>query len=460
MSLRARLRSWRLRGKRKRAARKLEAPLREFVYLDDVSVYSLLASRLGPIATEFSETEAVSLNSEVDASIGGNFGVTKADLRSRVEAGRTQSSQVVRKSIVQTAFKELYELERGSLTLHPVSDDVAPPPVRPSREHLDSADLEPWLIATNHLRRGDLIEAEVELETESIFRVSAVVTTILDIVQENLQLFGAENTSHIAQIRSVGRVLESLLAGLVPIRGRLIDYVSLTVDGREAIVHQALLGDLMEAQESSVRPVFVVGVAERGLFWKDIRRLLFAGAKYRVFCRVSSSELKSEWRPVKLVDVLNEIHPLLGQQVTDIGDIALLAMENAIAGSTERYDAQEDQQRAVLDRYISLLVEHHEGALTPADLRALVDEYVFDRNWLATVDDRRPIFAEVTRRVDDHFTVTTSSEVAAVLRVAALFDVGLGFGGTLVPRQAPGSPKVETRPDERFLDTEIIAIYW
>lgn len=462
MTLRARFRGWRLRRQRERAARKLAAPLREFVYLDDVSIYSLLASRLGAIATEFTETEVFSLNSEIGSSLGGSFGITKADLKSRIETGHTQGSQVLRKSIVQTTFKELYELESASLGLRPMSGETAPdaPSLSTLGGTLDSVEYEAWVIDPDRLLRGDLIEVEVELETESIFRVSAVITTILDIMQENLQLFGADNVSQITEIRSVGRVLESLLAGLVPIRGRLIDYGALEIGGREVLVHQDLLSELEIEQRAAVCPVFVVGVADRSLFWKDIRRVLFSGAKYRVFCRVSSSGLANEWRPVKLVDVLNEVHPSLGQQIGSIGDIALRAMEDAVAGSKATEAQREGEQRAAIEKYATLLAGHHEKELSTAAVDSLIAKTTHDQDWLSTVDERRPVFSEITRHIDELMGVETSRETAAIYRVAALADIGLGLGGTLAPNAAGASPRRASPRDERFLDTEIIAIYW
>src|SRR3569832_962441 len=106
-------RAWLRRTRRKRAAKRLKAMLREFVYLDEVSVYSLLASRLGPLATEFTDTERASLKIEA-VGVGG---------------GTEVGSQVLRKSTVQTSFKELYELEISSLAMRPVDQQSKVPTV-------------------------------------------------------------------------------------------------------------------------------------------------------------------------------------------------------------------------------------------------------------------------------------------------------------------------------------------
>ena len=60
--------------------------LREFVYLDEVSVYSLLASREHGIATQFTERQTAALNSEV----GSSFNIGFAGLGSKKGCERTK----------------------------------------------------------------------------------------------------------------------------------------------------------------------------------------------------------------------------------------------------------------------------------------------------------------------------------------------------------------------------------
>lgn len=461
MKLRDRVRGWRRRRRFRKSARRDPSPLREFIYLDEVSVYSLLASRRGPIATEYTESEMASLNSELEASAGGSFGIGRGDVKSRVEAGQTRGSQVLRKSIIQTTFKELHDQERDSLVLRPVDRREAPALKAVAQLQEAARSRSQWLIDPAVLRRGDLMEAEIELETESIFRVSAVVTTILEIMQENLQLFGSEGASHLPQVRAVGRVLESLLAGLVPIRGRLVDYEAVELDnGREILVHRAVLDQLDEKDGLDTRPVHVVGVAERNLFWKDIRRVLFARSRFRVFCRVAVDGLADEWKPVKLVDVLNEIDPLLGQQVSDIGDVALEVMEGAVSGRRITSREQHEQRLAVAERFATLLAEHHGHDLEESSVVDLVSELVPERDWLRTVDERRSVFASIADRMDEVLAVETSKESAAHYRVTALVDMGLGLGPALESAKAVQSGLSPRRGEERFLDTEIVAIYW
>lgn len=169
MSLITGIRGWLRRWRRRQASKRQQATLREFVYLDEVSVYSLIASRLGPIASEFTETEKASLKAEV-ANSGGSVDI---------------GSQVLRKSTVQTTFKELYELELNSFAIRPIPEQLKPPNIHNfydlvrKREKLAA---DGWIIDSEKLVRGQLLELEVQLEAEDVFHVSAVISAFLEIL--------------------------------------------------------------------------------------------------------------------------------------------------------------------------------------------------------------------------------------------------------------------------------------
>jgi len=245
MSIRSRWTGWRRKRRRLKALASAEGALREFVHLDDVSVYSLLASRWGAMVTEFTDTETASLNSEVGGSVGGGggFGTAKAELNSKVQSTTSNSSQVLRKAVIQSSFRDLRDGEEDTLALRVPRDQSAPSleSAADVESRLSSAEFDGWLIDPAELSRGMLIEAEVELEADPIFRASAIVTTIREIMQENAELFGPENLVHLADLRTVGRMFESLLAGLIPVRGRLVDYKTVRVGDREVLVHDKVL---------------------------------------------------------------------------------------------------------------------------------------------------------------------------------------------------------------------------
>src|SRR5690242_4475490 len=93
---------WR-RAKRVKAAKTATASLREFVYLDEVSVYSLLSSRQGALASDYTDTRSETSLSELSGAVSANSGVLKGDLSSKLSGTEVQTSQVVRKSTIQAA---------------------------------------------------------------------------------------------------------------------------------------------------------------------------------------------------------------------------------------------------------------------------------------------------------------------------------------------------------------------
>ena len=115
----------------------------------------------------------------------------------------------------------------------------------------------------------------------------------------------------------------------------------------------------------------------------------------------------------------------------------------------------------MIKAYTELLVTHHNGTL---DLD-VIDEVILsispERDWLSSVDGRRAVFLKVTQLVEEKLGVETSGEVIYDLRNTAMNNTGLT--GAKTPKESRGGG-VTTVPapggHERFLDTEIVAIYW
>lgn len=441
MTLSTRFRVWLRQKRRKSSARRQGAALREFVYLDEVSVFSLIASRLGPIATEFTENQRASLKAEV-----GTVG-------SSIEAG----SQVLRKSTVQTSFKELYELEMESFAIRPIEHRVILPPVKTIEEAVAMKDIliaDGLLVDPEDLSRGTLLEAELQLEASDIFRVSSVLSTILEIIDENPAMFGVE-TTNFSQGKAAGRVLDKLLVGLVPVNGVAVDYRVAAVDNKEWIVHRELLSKLTESPKTI--PLHVVGVAEQSQFWKDVRRVLFSNARFRVLCRLGQDGLRPSWTPVKLAHILDLVKPGLGDQIDTLGSVVLASMVSASAS-----DQSADRKkfaRDALTRYAILLGEHFKTAVTSDDLAASGLSSDADCGDFETVEARRRAFNRVADFLKERFEVDSDPVVLAQYRTAALIEAGLDLTGKPLPANTATVTTTQTT-EKRYLDSEFVAIYW
>lgn len=419
----------------------------------------VLASRKGGIATEFTENEAESRSSDITDEFGTNIYAISGKYRSRSQDSQTQGFQIVRKAVIQTSFKELFEIEEENLAIKPPKHDQVPE-VKSigALKKLVSRHSNNWILHPSEISRGDLLQVEVELGTEPLLRMAAAITTFCNLAENNMNIFGRLQDFKLSEGRSIAHLLESLLADLVPVRGRLVDYDAVCIDNDEVLVHRALLDEL--PFDIPRIPVFVVGVAQRDQFWKDVSQILFSDAQYTVFCRLMKSGLASKWHPVKALDVFSGIIPDLDEQLQKFNEAAQLGILATSDDVQSDHKNGEEASRRVIRSYIAMLAQHHQKECSNEAIEALVQHFQFCDGWSETVEGRREIFGDVTQRLEGIWHVSTSRQVLHDLRQAALSDSHSENGESdNVARERRTESVSESEP-ERFLDSEIVAIYW
>ena len=458
MTLWHRFVQWVTRRRHGRPSAPFKDQLREFVYLDEVSVYSLLASRRGGIATEFTESQTASLNAEV----GGGVGVTGAGFGASVSSSQAQGSQVLRKATIQTSFKELYDIEQEGLALSCTPLEPAPSieTLAKLEEWFSRRRGHPWVVDPSAIGRGELFEVEVQIEPEPIFRAVAIISTISKIIEENTVLFDQADLPQLAMTRAVTQVLDSLLAGLVPIRGRLLEYQALTLDGQQVLVHKSIIDGLKRAEELTLHPVFVVGVTEGGSFWKDVRTVVFSAGRHTMFCRLAESSLAETWRPLKIVEMLASVAPQLSVAIDEFGRVSVPAMRDAAERAADSPPAADSKPLLALWQYVASFSAHHDRAPSADSIVAIAKAAPPQDDWLTTVDGRRAVFGEVTRLLEEEFGTETSGDVVYELREQALAAAGLPLLPNGPRPSVAAEPSPEMSRSERFLEAEIVAIYW
>lgn len=415
-------------------------PLREFVYLDEVSVYSLLASRSGPVPTDFTDTETASLKDEV--SSGASLGVSgaKAELRTRMESATGTSSQIVRKSSAQARFKQFLEAEENGFlfSVSPVVSGDAPPPT---------------------LRRGELFEMSVELDAHETFRISQTIASILEILnQDGVQLLANVDPVEMKKVLAFNRILERLLVGLVPIRAKAVDYVVLLQEGTAPqVVARSVLPDISIQEESiGVEPLYVVGFAQRDLFWKDPRTVLFGQHRFTLTGRLTSESVQDRWSPVKLTEVLRPFMPEVADDLELAGHHFATSFQASATGAGEV--AQTERLHEALSDYVGRLTTD-EGAAN--DVRQTLIERIdgFGAMLDGNLEQTRAVFDEVTdmlrQRVGDESVDGTE---IATHRSSVISTYGLPPG--LAPDDPPVEAPTDSGIDEWSLEAEVIALYW
>jgi hypothetical protein len=109
---------WSKGGKRKNSATTSEpGRLREFIYLDEVSLRSLLASQTGDVKDVVSEAISKAENAELAAELSADAFIGKGKLNSRYQTSNSRSIQTSRKAIIQSLFKDFRDSSQGKIHL-------------------------------------------------------------------------------------------------------------------------------------------------------------------------------------------------------------------------------------------------------------------------------------------------------------------------------------------------------
>ena len=264
---------------------------------------------------------------------------------------------------------------------------------------LEDSARERWVVGRAALSRGELIEVDVELDTDPLFRLSTVINTVHRLIDENAALFARSGITQLDEMRAVAQVLESLLEGLVPVRGCLVDYTFATIAGEDVLIHNAVIEKMPDDARPLTGPVYVAGVAQHSFFWKDIRRTLFSTPRYTMLCRIAATGLSSRWSPTTTMDLLGALAPEFEERMSDFTGQAEAAMR-ASARTTVTASAMDARGESVLRTYIALLAERKEAALPSEFIDELLNDAPSDESWLSNVGSWRPVFASVIDRVN------------------------------------------------------------
>lgn len=433
----------------------LRKPLREFVYLDTVSLHSLLVSQNATIPHEVSQAISRADEAELNGSVGTKFGsdliggTAQLDSSARYQTSNSNSTQSSRKAVIQTLFKELRELP---LDFKLSAGEELPSALKDLASiatHKGQGSVEP----DSSFVRGTLIEVEVKLEVDPVFKLGTMMAEWSAMADEFPGMFSTGNLlGFVRDSEPIMKVLDRFLAGLIPIKATAINHVVVEIEGNQYVVHKAAIKGI----EITTIPLRVAGVTEHIGYWKDIRRVLFSGATFTILGRVARDGVQPSWTPVKLADLFSEVAPGFVDQInairsptaSDPATGAQLAQQIAFDNALEAYrttlvpvgtDWNEADQAA-----FTRLKSRYVGGSTDASMQ-------------------RRAFDEVRDLVGSHAKISTLSPNSDLkARQAARASVGLELFPSFAigTTKQSGSDAVETRPDERLLDTEVIAIYW
>lgn len=421
--------------------------LREFIYLDEVSLRSLLSSLKGEVTEGTSEQQGTGFQGEVigKMSVGAAI-VGKADLTSKYQTSNSSTLQTSRKATVQSWFGELHAYSNARL-VEPV-DDVAPLLDQNAIAGVTDPNL---AILSSQFARGEMIEFRIRLAADYVFHLGTMAEEFSGIAEDFPQLVSTPQAKAVlGDTYLVSRLLSRLLAGLIPVRCEAVDHVVVEVGGQEYVVHRSLVQELDLAE----RKLELVGVTEHLAYWKDIRRVLFSGAECTMLARVARAGLHDSWTPVKLAELFRPFTPDLVGQISRAsrdpfletkGEPAAAApnrLEMALRHYADAMLLQLPEENRTIAPTLDLLIHRlASSASTAAEQRAafaLVRDTIVAEPGEAIDPDRDLALRNEARQSADLPLITNAESQAAAMPAA--------------PEVEAGSP--------RLLDVEVIAIYW
>jgi len=423
--------------------------LREFIYLDEVSLRSLLSSLTGDLRDSASEQSSDEIQAEVASALKVGSALTGAEgnVSSRFQTTNNSTIQTSRKATVQSWFKQFHEIPNLRLIEttqvgRPAEDEAA----------LRSTTDKSLLASSDQLIRGELVEFHVRLSADPVYRLGTMVSEFAGMAEDYPEMFGAGGTlASLRGVQPIGKVLDRLLVGLIPIRAVAVDYSVVSIDGEKHVAHNDLLARLSLKRE----PLQIVGVTEQLGYWKDLRRVLFSEAEVTVLGRISRTGIQTEWTPVKLADLMKESVPGLVAKINEAGRSGTKVQQPS-------ENANDTKLAAALHLYAGSIVAHKERDLTDPERDVVVELIETLKHRSGSASEQSSAFALLRRSITDLTGVTVAARRELVLREQARLSSGLPLFPALAGNGATaGSPQVSEAPDnENLVDVEIIAIYW
>ena len=433
-----------LRNKFRRQKEVGQFQLREFIYLDEVSLQSLLVSLHGELTEKKSITDSTSNTKNVGGNIDtNNLAPLKLGFTAQYQSGKSGATQTETKATVQSWFRELYETP-NILGLQPLEDDAQTITVK-SPADIIPGDHPNYCIKSNELQRGVLIELKVLLATDPYFNIVTSISELYKLSENISDLNGYFDIEWI-------ELLQQLLAGLVPIKAEILDYRALKAGDDTYLVHE----DKAELVEESAQKIKVnlVGVTELSAYWKDIRRVLFSRQEFRVLCRIGRSGLVQDWNPIKLFDLFGNVFPR--KDIDDLQEKLRLFSHDSDAISVPEAS---NKMRLALEEYIKSSCKHAGREIGSDEIEGIIKEVLKGNFDEGSMGDRKVLYEKVDGELAS-LKIDVPPDIRVTLRESSSEKAGLSH--KLFTLASSEAKKVEEKSvaEELFIEAEIIAIYW
>lgn len=410
--------------------------LREFVYIDEIALISLLASSTGGITQQRTTTQRERISSSIKGSLG--------PLGSSIGGEQEKATQAVRKYVIQSNFKEFYDMRVNDLA---ISDDPENPPrvYAAAAESTQIREVAPDLDSsrTAELTRGKLFELDVTLGSSRIYDYFKVFDAFEEIVNsfstetEVRQHLRRQNVSS-EKIAMVIELMDTLMAGLIPVECTISNY-GVAKDNQEVLVEK----DWADANDIEYRECRAVGFIEEENLWQDPTEVLFEEDEFTIYGRIDDPVPSPDWNPLKLVDVVQSILPELGEELEDLQSDFKDAEHSSIYNGTQSFEDE-------LENYLGWIAEE-QGTTLSDESKVVVIESIGPVPNPLPPSAKKELFESAERTLSEE--VGEDIEISAEQRAEYLSNVWQREQSAIEHEKGGQS-------DENYLMTNFVAIYW
>jgi hypothetical protein len=293
--------------------------IREFIYLDETAVESMLAAVDGEILVETTGSSSQSREFSLGGTRKGDASLGSPEISTGFKLGRTSAQQEVRKSVAQSAFARFRSKNQQSFVLRRTATLG-----RRTQRRIAALDIRALRkfgagVRVDDLRRGDLIELEVTLSAADSYQVRTAINSVADVVSSFPELLPIEQKEVLRKVRPVTALIDNLNGEAVPVVAALPNLRRVSLDGEDWLV-------LTPGESNDELELHAVTFPR--WFWGDLGRTLFQSRRYTVLCRVLDPELKREAATSYVGAILSVVHPGLAATVDNIGPMMLGALRH------------------------------------------------------------------------------------------------------------------------------------
>jgi hypothetical protein len=409
--------------------------IREFIYLDEIGVESMLAAVDGEILVQTTKSTSRSREFTAGATKLGDAPLGAAEVATGLRVGRTRAQEETRKSVAQSAFARFRRNNYQSFVLRqtPTYRWLAKRRVNA----LDPKALRKYGagVPIKNLRRGDLIELEVTLAAADSYQVRTAINAVADVVYSFPDLLPLEQREAFRQVRPLTALIDNLNGEAIPVVAALPNLQRVDIEGEAW---------LTVTPGESNDDVEFHAVTMPNWFWGDLGRTLFQSRRYTVLCRIIDPTLRHESASSYVGAILNVIHPQLAATVDNIGPTMMGALRQGTVRGANR------QPSAWLIAYADGVAELTKSTRTGPDLSKM-----------PAIDVKQTPMAkqlEFFAAIDHHYGIASGemAEELSALRHGVRDQFGL-WPWSESPQAS--TPDVSAAVTPR-LEVELIAAYW